>query len=89
LREDDVATALLKIAETPEAVVFELKEPFRVVERLLSPGRDDRLYAGKCHPADMARPADFVYRAAARPAAHPATRELMRGYGTVYGKKGR
>jgi hypothetical protein len=57
---DEAATAMLKIAEAPEPIVFELKEPFRVVERLLSPGRDDRLYTGKCHPADMARQADFV-----------------------------
>ena len=51
--------------KAPEAIVFELKEPFRVVERLLSPGRDNRLYAGKCHPAGYgARPADFVHEAA-------------------------
>jgi hypothetical protein len=48
------------------------EEPFGAIEQLLSPSRDDRLYAGKCHPADTARPADFVFRAAARPAAHPA-----------------
>ena len=48
------------LSEAPEAIVFELKEPFRVIERLLSPSRDDRVYAGKCHPADMARSADVV-----------------------------
>ena len=57
---DDAATALLKIAQAPKAIVFELEEPFGVIERLLSPGWDDRLYAGKGHLADMARPADFV-----------------------------
>ena len=59
---DEAAAALLKIAEATEAIIFELKEPFGVVERLFSPGRDDRLYAGQCHPADMARPAGFVQR---------------------------
>ena len=57
---DDAATALIKIAQAPKAIAFELKEPFGVIERLLSPGWDDRLYAGKGHLADMARPADFV-----------------------------
>ena len=47
---DEAAAALLNIAQTPEAIVFELKEPFRVVERLHSPGRDDRLYAGSATP---------------------------------------
>ena len=47
---DKVAAALLDIAQTPEAIVFELKEPFRVVERLLSPSRDDWLYAGSVTP---------------------------------------
>jgi len=37
------------MAEAPEAIMFELKEPFGVIERLLSPGWDDRLYAGKAH----------------------------------------
>ena len=57
---DEAATARLKVAEAPEVIVLELKEPFGVVERLLSPGRNDWLYAGKCHSADMARSADFV-----------------------------
>ena len=57
---DDAATALLKIAQAPKAIVFELEEPFGVIERLLSPGWDDRLYVGKGHLADMARPADLV-----------------------------
>ena len=57
---DDAATALLKIALAPKAIVFELEEPFGVIVRLLSPGWDDRLYAGKGHLADMARPADLV-----------------------------
>ena len=47
------SAALLKIAEAPKPVVFELKEPVGVVERLLSPGRDDRLCAGKCHRASI------------------------------------
>ena len=54
---DETATTRLEVAEATETIIFELKEPFGVVERLLSPRRDDRLYAGKCHPADMARPA--------------------------------
>ena len=41
------------LSEAPEAIVFELKEPFRVIERLLSPSRDDRFNAGKCHPVNM------------------------------------
>src|SRR6516164_2898840 len=56
---NEAAAARLKVAEAAETIIFELKEPFGVVERLLSPRRDDRLYAGKCHPADMARPADL------------------------------
>jgi hypothetical protein len=60
---DEAATALLKVEETPEAIVFELKEPFRAVERLLPPGRDNRLYAGKCHLADMALSVDLVHKA--------------------------
>ena len=57
---NEAAAARLKVAEAAKTIIFELKEPFGVVERLLSPRRDDRLYAGKCHPADMARPTDFV-----------------------------
>ena len=44
---DEATSTLLVVAETPEAIVLELKEPFGVVERLLSPGRDNRLYARK------------------------------------------
>jgi hypothetical protein len=50
---DDTTAALLDVTEAPKPIVFELKEPFGVIERLLSPGRDDRLYAGKCHPVNM------------------------------------
>jgi hypothetical protein len=53
----------LKIADTPDAVVFELEEPVGIVERLLSPRRDDWLYAGKYHPADMALSVDLVHEA--------------------------
>jgi len=60
---NEAATALLKIAEAPKPIVFEVEEPVGVVERLPSPARDDRLYAGKCHLADMARSADFVHEA--------------------------
>src|SRR5215472_4965819 len=38
---DEAAAVLLKIAEAPKPIVFELKEPFGVIERLISPGRDD------------------------------------------------
>ena len=57
---DEAAAAPLDVAQRSKPIVFELKEPFGVVERLLPPGRDDRLDAGKCHLADTARPADFV-----------------------------
>ena len=50
---DEAATALLDVAQRSKAIVFEVEESFRVVERLLSPRRDDRLYAGKCHPVNM------------------------------------
>jgi hypothetical protein len=60
---DEAATALLDVAQRSKPIVFELKEPFGVVERHLPPDRDDRLYAGKCHLADMARSADFVHEA--------------------------
>jgi hypothetical protein len=40
---DEAATALLDVAQRSKAIVFEVEESFRVVERLLSPGRDDRL----------------------------------------------
>jgi len=39
---DEAATALLDVAQRTKPVVFELKEPFRVVERLLSLSWDDR-----------------------------------------------
>jgi hypothetical protein len=60
---DRSATALLDVAQRTKSIVFEVEEPFRVVERLLSPGRDDRLYAGKGHPADMALSVDLVHEA--------------------------
>ena len=63
---NDTAAALLDIAQAPEPIVFEVEEPVGVVERLLSPRRDDRLYAGKCHSADMTRPAVFVQSGARR-----------------------
>ena len=48
---DEAATALLDVARRTKLVIFELKEPFGVVERLLSPGRDDRLYAWEVSPS--------------------------------------
>jgi hypothetical protein len=57
---DEAATGLLEIAERAEAVVLEIEPPVGVVERLFSPGRDNRLYPRQCHPADIARSADFV-----------------------------
>ena len=30
--------------QAPETVVFEIEQPIRIVERLFSPGRDDRLH---------------------------------------------
>ena len=40
---DQAATALLKIAESPEAIVFDIKEPLWVVEWLLPPDWGDGL----------------------------------------------
>ena len=57
---DEAATALLDVAQRTKPVVFEVKEPFRVIERLLSPRRDDRLYAGEGHPADLALSASLL-----------------------------
>ena len=51
---DEVAAALLDVAKAPEPVIFELEDPFGVIERLLSPGWDDRLCVRKGHLADMA-----------------------------------
>ena len=67
------------LSEAPEAIVFELKEPFRVIERLLSPSRDDRLYAGKCH-SDMALSVDLARSWSARcdaPIKSPARRRAF------------
>jgi len=63
---DETAAPLLDIAHGPKAVVFAVEEPIGVVERLLSPGRDNRLDAGKHHPADMARSVDVVHAAVPR-----------------------
>ena len=64
---DEAATALLDVAQRTKPVVFEVKEPFGVIERLLSPRRDDRLYAGEGHPADLALSADLVHEAVGGP----------------------
>ena len=45
--DDAILRGLLEIAEGPEAVVFEIKEPPRVVEWLVLPDGDDRLDARK------------------------------------------
>ena len=66
IARDQAAAALLDVAQRAKRVVFEVEEPVRVIERLLSPGRDNRLYAGKGHPADMARSADLVHEAVPR-----------------------
>jgi hypothetical protein len=42
----------VEVPEAAEPVVFELEEPVRVVERLLSAGRNDRLYPWE-HHTDM------------------------------------
>jgi hypothetical protein len=47
---NEAATAPLEVAQRSKPIVFELKEPFGVVERLLSPSRDDWLYAGSVTP---------------------------------------
>jgi hypothetical protein len=39
---DEAATALLDVTQRSKPIVFEIEEPFRVIERLLSPSRDDR-----------------------------------------------
>jgi hypothetical protein len=58
---DEAAAALLKVAQGAKAIVLEVKEPPGVVERPLSPGRDDRLHPRKCHAVLIwARPADFI-----------------------------
>jgi len=46
---DEAATALLDVAQRTKPIVFEVEEPVGVIERLLSPSRDDRLYARKNH----------------------------------------
>ena len=44
---NDTAAALLDVAQRTKPIVFEVEEPVGVIERLLSPSRDDRLYARK------------------------------------------
>jgi len=56
---DKTAAPLLDIAHGPKAVVLDVEQPAGAVERLLSPGRDDRLYprqrhAGGQHAAPVA-----------------------------------
>ena len=63
---DEAAAAFRDITEAPEPIVLEVEEPIRVIERLLSPDRNDRLDAGKYHLADMARSAVFVHAAVPR-----------------------
>jgi hypothetical protein len=49
------ATApVLDVAEAAEAVIFHVEQPIRVVERVLAPGRRDRLYP-QCHLQDTVR----------------------------------
>jgi hypothetical protein len=55
------ALTLSDVAKRAKSVVFEVEEPVGVIERLPSPAWDDWLHAGKCYPADMARPGDFVH----------------------------
>jgi hypothetical protein len=45
---DQLVAAAIEIGEAAKPVIFEVKEPVRIVERLSAPGRDDWLYAGEC-----------------------------------------
>jgi hypothetical protein len=51
---DEAITALLDVAEAPEAVGLHVEEPVRMVEGVLAPGRTDWLHPGKRHCGHMA-----------------------------------
>src|SRR6202040_1520689 len=58
---DKAAAPVLDIAHRAKPIVFRIEQPVEMVERVLAPGRGDRLYPRKCHcpRAYWRDPADF------------------------------